>query len=264
VIRGIRDRIDPVTGAALTPNKTWLDRAKTATIRAEMEGKAHVADDDVYGSDAVRMMLEKLFEQKCAYCEGKIGVGGSWDVEHYRPKNRVAENSTHPGYYWLTYTWENLLPSCTHCNQRRRDRPSLTHAGGTAVGKADQFPLANESERCMTHDGDLTTERPLLLNPCLDEPELHISFAPDGSPIALSERGQKTIEICHLGRKRLCDDRLEVLDAVKRLINIRQQAQKAGIQALLELVEGALESCALNKALYAGVARAVMRNPQWF
>jgi uncharacterized protein (TIGR02646 family) len=160
VIRGIRDRVDPDTGVALTPNKTWLGRAATATAQAVMEGSAHVVSDDVYGADAVRMVLEKLFEQKCAYCEDKIGSSGSWDVEHYRPKGRVAENSTHPGYYWLAYTWSNLFPCCTLCNQRRRDRPSLTYGGGPAAGKADQFPLENESDRCMDHQGNLALEHP--------------------------------------------------------------------------------------------------------
>ena len=264
MIRGIRDRIDPDTGLAFTPVDTWLNSAIAATMLAVTEGGAHVVNDDIYGALAVRQVLEKLFEQKCAYCESKIGINAAWDVEHYRPKGRVAENAAHPGYYWLAYEWSNLLPCCTFCNQRRHDRPSLTHAGGPAAGKADQFPLENESDRCMHHQADLALERPWLLNPCLDEPEAHISFAPDGSAIALTERGQKTIEICHLDRKRLRDDRLEKLAAVKLLITLLHQAQVDGNHAIQQMAMAALAHSALDAAPFAGVAHRVMRNPQLF
>ena len=264
MIRGIRDRIDPDTGLALTPVDTWLSSATAATTQALTEGNAHVANDNIYGALAVRIVLEKLFEQKCAYCETKIGVNADWDVEHYRPKGRVAENAAHPGYYWLAYASDNLLPSCAFCNQSRRDRASLTHAGGPAAGKLDQFPLENESDRCMNHLGDLAIERPWLLNPCVDDPEMHISFAPDGSAIALTERGQKTIDICHLDRKRLRDDRLEILNAVKQLISILHQAQDDGNQAVQQMAKNALALTAGDAALHAGVARAVIGRPELF
>ncbi len=263
MIRGIRDRIVAGTGA-LTPVKSWLDAAQTATARALLEGAVHKIDDDIYAHLEVRKVLEKLFEQKCAYCESKIGINADWDVEHYRPKGKVAENSAHPGYYWLAYTWSNLLPSCAFCNQRRHDRASLTEGAGPAAGKLDQFPLEIEQNRCMYHDGDLSIERPLLLNPCVDEPELHISFAPDGSAIDESLRGKKTIEICHLNRKRLRDDRLAILNAVKLLINLLRQAQVKGDQLSQELAKQALAQSASNSAQYAGVARAIIRNPVLF
>ena len=264
MIRGIRDRIDPDTGAALTPKVTWLKSAEKATALALLEKAAHSVKADIYGDPEVRKVLEKLFGQKCAYCESKIGINADWDVEHYRPKGQVAENSAHPGYYWLAYTWSNLLPSCAFCNQRRHDRASLTEGAGRLAGKLDQFPLEIEQDRCMSHEGDLLAERPLLLNPCIDEPELHIAFAPDGSAIGLTERGKKTIEICHLDRKRLRDNRLEILDAVKQLIKLLQQAQVNGDQVSQELAKNALSISASDKAQYASVARAVIRNPQLF
>jgi uncharacterized protein (TIGR02646 family) len=264
VIRAIRDRVDPDTGVAISPTQTWLDKAKVATAKALTEGAAHKADDAVYGALEVRIVLEKLCEQKCAYCESKIGINADWDVEHYRPKGRVSENAAHPGYYWLAYAWNNLLPCCTFCNQRRFDRASLTQAGGPAAGKLDQFPLENEQDRCMNHNGDLSQERPWLLNPCLDAPEDHLSFAPDGSAINKTERGQKTIEICHLDRKRLRDERLAKLNSVKQLVEILQKAEAMADQALQELAQRALETARNSKAPFAGVARAVLANPQLF
>ena len=40
------------------------------------------------------------------------------DVEHFRPKAEVKEaGENHQGYWWLAYSWENLLIACKTCNQ---------------------------------------------------------------------------------------------------------------------------------------------------
>ncbi len=61
-----------------------------------------------YKHDTVKETLTTIFHGKCAYCESP-----------YRP-----------GYYWLAAEWTNLLPSCTHCNQNRRQR---VHASDEVV-----------------------------------------------------------------------------------------------------------------------------------
>src|SRR5215468_8122036 len=87
--------------------------------------------DDFYKRYMV--YLNRLFRNKCAYCEEKLS-GQPGDVEHFRPKGRVCDatfrqvfidhprwgrNIAHPGYYWLAYDWDNLLPSCADCNRFR-------------------------------------------------------------------------------------------------------------------------------------------------
>src|SRR5688572_3095567 len=65
------------------------------------------------------------FYGKCAYCESKVITTSPDYVEHFRPKKGVndinnvvitipsgANQVPHPGYYWLSYNWENLLPTC--------------------------------------------------------------------------------------------------------------------------------------------------------
>ena len=71
----------------------------------------------------VREKLNELYFHKCAYCETLCKA----EIEHYRPKKGVTEDTLHNGYYWLCYEWSNLVPSCRYCN--------------TEGGKGNQFPI---------------------------------------------------------------------------------------------------------------------------
>ena len=242
------------------PEGSWDHRAKTATEKAKIEKGEHKASQAVYADETVKQALEQLFVRKCCYCESRIGVVADWDVEHFRPKGRVNERPDHPGYYWLTYDWENLLPSCSYCNQARKDRATLAEPEGPSTGKLDQFPLLDENFRCMDHLGAISQEQPFLINPTVDDPELHLTFAPDGSVIGLSERGQRTIDICHLNRKRLRDDRRLKLDGLIFLARLIPGASPE----IQDKIREALGMTAADEAPYAAVARAYLRTPERF
>src|SRR4051812_22350680 len=110
----------------------WHERAKEATaalFKAYEEGKDLVIRGSVYKS--AKPFLDKLFGGKCAYCEVIIEASHPTEVEHYRPKGAVKDEEEevvtiqtpngaedHPGYWWLAYEWNNLLPSCIDCNRR--------------------------------------------------------------------------------------------------------------------------------------------------
>ena len=184
-----RERTDK-NGNLIRPSCQWEKCAADATKRAIDEGPNHVVKNAIYGSDEVRAALEELFSFKCAYCESSLGESG-WDVEHFRPKGRVAENREHPGYYWLAYAWENLYPSCVHCNQRRRDKPTWWDCTpGQTGGKLDQFPLKCEKARVFRPPQGTTdilalithvrSECTLLLDPCVDTPSTYVTFGPTG------------------------------------------------------------------------------------
>ncbi len=82
------------------------------------------------------------------------------DVEHYRPKNAVADTE-HEGYWWLAMDWTNLLPSCIDCNRKRNQKapdPTLTNLVdlfdtdrdrtiSMKSGKGTTFPIADEVGR---------------------------------------------------------------------------------------------------------------------
>jgi uncharacterized protein (TIGR02646 family) len=213
-----RSRLDG--GQPILPLGTWMQRATQKTADAINDGPSHTVTD-LYRDPDVKAALEKLFNNKCAYCESQGFAGFPWDVEHFRPKGSVAEDSSHTGYYWLAYTWANLYPSCVFCNQRRKDQPTFDDPVlGPATGKLDQFPVADENNRAHTPSDPLANEDPLLLDPCRDQPDLHLTFDATGrvSPRAGSPKGTPTIRVFGLNRKRLRDARLQALATVSALI----------------------------------------------
>ena len=109
---------------------------------------------ELSGYELVKDELFAMQRNKCCYCEKREEQAKFRDVEHFRPKAR---------YWWLAWTWENLLFACKHCN----------------TAKGAQFPL--RSATCLQpRDQPPGGERPLLVDPadpCTD-PMAHIVFAP--------------------------------------------------------------------------------------
>ena len=126
---------------------------------------------------------------------------GFWgDVEHYRPKKRVEEDPAHPGYYWLAYDLENLMPSCQMCNQGR--------------GKKNHFPVRTGTRAY--RETAVATEEPLLLNPYKDQLRDFFDFdfdpasgRPTGFVKGKSDRGIESVVIYNLNRPELVEERQE-------------------------------------------------------
>jgi uncharacterized protein (TIGR02646 family) len=261
MIRVERHRNDGL-GNPIVPQGTWTTRAATQTLQAIADGAGHVVTD-LYKENDLRVALEELFHNKCAYCESHGQAGFPWDVEHYRPKGRVAEDDTHDGYYWLAYTWTNLYPSCVFCNQNRRDNPTFDDpALGAAAGKVDQFPLDPAASRARVPADNLDTEGRLLLDPCNDQPEQHIGFNAVGEAHerAGSVHGSTSIRVLNLNRKRLRDARLEHLKTIQQLVD---ENVALGIDRTLSLT-AVLTVFARRDKAYAGLARAVQADQAAF
>lgn len=159
----------------------------------------------------IKAALTKLFHGKCAYCENRYSVVHPVDIEHFRPKGAVMHAGAlrKPGYYWLAAEWTNLLPSCIDCNRSRR-HPSLSDdADLETSGKANWFPIANEDQRA-NYPPDETSERRLLLDPCRDRPEAHLTFHDDALVEGRSVKGKKSIEVYGLNRPVLVSERKAV------------------------------------------------------
>ncbi len=176
------------------PGKAIRDERKAAT---RYYFKADPADPkfksfkfDAYRDRAVADALAVIFERKCAYCERDVRAGGDAEIEHFRPKGGV-ESEIHPGYWWLAHTWLNMLPSCQACNQRRlvnvleqavtpeeferllNARPRESH------GKQNYFPIAGT--RAVHRKHDLAGEVPLLIDPTVTDPALHLEWRHEGN-----------------------------------------------------------------------------------
>src|SRR5688500_1280853 len=96
------------------------ERARAIAFYADEANRDESFDFRAYGHDDVKLELERMFHQKCAYCESDYGATEPVDVEHYRPKGaflRPDGSLSNPGYYWLAAEWTNLLPSCIDCNR---------------------------------------------------------------------------------------------------------------------------------------------------
>lgn len=153
---------------------------------------------------------------RCAYCEGRYIAGEFGDAEHYRPKSKVTEERSgieHPGYFWLAYEWHNLLLACRKCNSTH---PNLDKCEGrnkvSHPGKLCEFPVGAPRITGPSADPEkwieeLLAEEPRLLNPYFDDPCDHFEALQDGYLWHKTKRGEATIEVCHLNRKELRDER---------------------------------------------------------
>lgn len=135
--------------------------------------------------DLVKPALAEMQHHKCCYCEKPEEQAKYRDVEHYRPKSL---------YWWLAWTWENLLFSCVECNREY---------------KANQFPRVAGDRLLVAEEAPPGAEQPLLLDPSAPSfaASIHIEFRPDKvqgqerwQPYGLTEHGRKTIEVCGLDR----------------------------------------------------------------
>lgn len=245
--------------------KTWqrwlaaCDKATARVCAGVAEGKKPVITR-LYRRKSIKKsyFLSKgpPFYGKCAYCEAPIADYQHGDVDHFRPKAAVTDEDDrpivlfdedgevrldaegqplpHPGYYWLAYDWQNLLPTCTKCNQP-------TAISGRKVGKHSRFPV--EGRHAQQPD-QVATEKPLLIHPASgraeDDPGLHLMVDPrTGIMGHRTERGRTCIEIFALNvrdqlvadRKRACNEaRLLV---IRLLVSGDQEAARdiADIQA---------------------------------
>lgn len=130
------------------------------------------------GYDKGRAILWDQQHHKCAYCEAPY-LRRSAHIEHYRPKAT---------YWWLAWSWDNLLQICGTCN----------------TVKKDGFDLHEPHDRLSPLGVPPGDERPKLIDPARTDPRRHIRFArkPDPEnpdrlrwePEALTDEGRHTIE----------------------------------------------------------------------
>jgi hypothetical protein len=215
------------TKAAL---QAWEDWQQSGAV-----GKFQCPFQDKVWGELKDWLIKNVFADKCAYCETRE-VRSPYHAEHFRPKGRVrfkpqgrtkllpgrtkdAQNQDidHPGYFWLAYHWQNLLPSCNDCNSAR--------------GKNDQFPISNsyiavqklmpekvnklrkppyslaDKNLYLLEPEDLNDlEIPLLLHPYFDNPADHLIFGEFGVVAALEDpttgkpslKGQHSIQVYNL------------------------------------------------------------------
>ncbi|WPN23947.1 HNH endonuclease family protein [Pseudomonas marginalis] len=246
------------TGVAVPPSlatpstavQTEKDEAITfyRAYDTTLTPKPAAYDFKQYKGYDVTVALRKLFHGKCAYCESE--VGDNLDVEHFRPKGSVSEDPRHPGYWWLAHSWGNLLPSCTPCNQKRRQHlvtelmsvEELTALQAKkptqSYGKADQFPVAGARA---TYGQPVSGERPYLIDPTEEDPEVFLLWSHTGPySVVLANPGDQwstqraltTISVFALNRMHLVQTRSKILN------HLRFQAEQVIEDLEQDMAEG--------------------------
>jgi len=232
------------------------DAPAVLITKGKASRRAHVAaynrgertfsfDAKIYGHKTVKEALIKAQHDKCFLCESKITHISHGDVEHFRPKaayRQSASDTLHTGYYWLAYEWSNLFLACQLCNQ---------------VFKKNLFPLSNPTARATSHKKPLSREKPLYLDPSVDDPEQHISFRREVPfPVDGSARGKATITDLGLERLKLNERRREHYDRLQLLYEVAQMnppiPQSADAKTLLD-------RATLDSAEYASMSRAAIK-----
>jgi uncharacterized protein (TIGR02646 family) len=118
----------------------WLADLLAAQTRMQLK-KA----ESRYRHPQIKSALESMFLGKCAYCESAVTHVGYPHIEHFVPRKGPV------GDMAKTFDWTNLLLACGKCNG-----PEY---------KSDRFPCAAEGGP--------------LLDPCSDDPYVHLEFIYD-------------------------------------------------------------------------------------
>ena len=190
-----------------TPQNTAMDKRREEVLR-EIRKLANSGElksehfENLWSNPKVKNFLYESQHGKCCYCERKRDKREA-DVEHFRPKAEVKEaGENHQGYWWLAYSWENLLIACKTCNQEY---------------KKSKFPLKDEKKRSYTENCDLGEEEPFLINPLEENPELFIDYDLEetrlmAKAIGKCERGEKTVsELTGINDRRVMEKRADKL-----------------------------------------------------
>ncbi len=234
------------------PATLTSDRAKKA--RDELEqlvqaGQTQLTiNPSIYKATDVKQVLIDMQDKKCCFCESKITHIAYGDVEHFRPKKAVMEDDgrlKRPGYYWLTYTWENLLLSCEICNRRH---------------KRNKFPIAGK--RARRPEDALDQEQPLFIDPSgPDDPENLITFTGLGRAVAVdnNKRGKVTIKELDLNRDDLEERRRERLLGLQVVLSLKQLAERHQVKDDLAFATQELERHTRADAEYAGLTRSYLK-----
>lgn len=221
----------------------------------------------------VKAELAKLSNDKCWYTESKQ-EGTDTDVDHFRPKKRVAEvkdkENPHPGYWWLAFSLSNYRFSCIYANRRRKDVES-----GEVGGKADHFPLVDEEKRAWTPECDCDEEQPILLDPCKATDVALITFKDDGEAMPrfneetkprAYERADVSIRLYNINNSVFVRARVELRDKINNLLKDAERffkklesgdaAHEHGYERAIAQIHELID----ERAPYTGFCKAMLEN----
>jgi len=194
-------------------------------------------DKNRYKVGSVQKKLNEIYHLKCGYCEQKL-LDAPKHIEHYRPKDI---------YYWLAYSWDNLLLCCGACNSAKGKRFAI--ANDAVVYNNELFfdihSLGN------TYD---VSEEPQIINPEKEDVLDLIVFDKEGKISSTDTRVQHTIEnACNLNRGELVELRIKIITDFINNMNRHYLhfMHDKNIMIFLPDIETFIENCMVENEFYA-------------
>ncbi len=162
-----------------------------------------------------KRILKRIYYNKCVFCEqrvigGDIQLDNKSTIEHYRPKSK---------YYWLAFSWDNLLWCCHRCNQNKGNKFEVIKNLGT-FHKITFFKKIHKTAKIYNR-----IEKPKMIHPELESIKDKLSFN-DGIINSADIRVKYTIDTCILDRDDLNEKRKTIMKSFKDKINERKFKKK--------------------------------------
>ena len=153
----------------------------------------------------VKDSLKKIYHNKCAYCESSLH-NAHGHIEHYRPKksSNLSRCDSSKAYYWLAFSWDNLLPCCELCNVFKSNCFD-TFNDKVNYDLSKTFDTFHKSLKEYNEE-----ENPKLLHPEIDEFEKDFKFSKKGEIVSTNEKVIYTTKVCDLNRKKLKEAREKI------------------------------------------------------
>lgn len=238
--------------------KQRLARAHRLVTRMHSKDrKAYVDNNGTNKWSPIKNRFTALMGNKCWYTEAEL-IGASLTIDHYRPKC---------DYWFLAFKAENYRVACPFANS-----PKHNEEHGCAGGKGDEFPLIDPTKKAKGIRS-IKHERPVILDPCIEDDCKLVVFHPDGRPVIHPDfEGDpvalKRIEISKIllnldhpdfnsKREQLCNDIAEDVTIFEDLSD-----GAASKEAIFARMEGRLSA----KAPFSSAARYYLcqhRNHAW-
>jgi uncharacterized protein (TIGR02646 family) len=191
--------------------------------------RRYVSDkrDHVWNESFIRGALIRMSHGKCVYCEARLEEKSMYmEVEHFYPKSLYQDR---------VVDWENLLPSCKHCN----------------ASKGDHDPGAEP-----------------IIDPSCSDPKEHLELH-NYRFLGLDDIGQVSIGVLDLNDHRNVYPRFMVGTAVMQaiddmrlaLIDYEREMKVAPRNRVLRAVRRILLECAASSEYSVVVATIVAESP---
>ena len=198
----------------------YIDTNSVYKCKYQLDGKNYYPVKDA---------LKEIYHNKCAYCETKF-TRSYINIEHYRPKKSDYYNGTQRLYYFLAYSWSNLLPICTVCNTKKSNNFKLKDENLRLKYNSESLKKVQYQTQQYNKD-----EKPLFIHPDIDNYSNLFHFNIKGEMLVNfkhidKERMIYTIETSNLNEQDLQDRRAEVFEEFRlmknELLHLFQSAKK--------------------------------------